>query len=111
MYKRFNLDEISSIKNNFLQNLSKQIVRERCGDMKTFFKKIFLSGDEVYFFFRGQPLWRFIQDDENYKFIDEREKIELILPKTQLSKVNNLLKTYILKKGKAKEQKSIAMIL
>gem|GEM_PF-5625334 len=38
MYKRFNIEELVKIKNNFIQNLANLIAREKAGSLKELLK-------------------------------------------------------------------------
>ena len=80
MYKRFSLTDITSIQNNFIPHLYAIIKREGCQLANDFFKNCFREGNDLYYFYRSDVVFR-ISKHENLLFlIDEEEKIEVVLP-------------------------------
>ena len=111
MYKRFTIDEIKTIKNSFIENMAHLMQRERTLSLKEFLLKSFLQWDEVYFFNRGRAVWRLSQKDDYLTFIDEKDKIELIIKKTEQSQRQSLLRAFMTKRTVAKPTMSIKDIL
>jgi len=111
MYKRFTIEEIKTIKNNFIENMAHLMQREKTLSLKEFLMKSFLQGDEIYFFNRWIPVWRLSQDDEFLTFIDEKEKIELILKKEQQNQLQSLLRAFMTRRTVAKPTMSVKDIL
>ncbi|MEI7558433.1 MAG: hypothetical protein WCJ45_06665 [bacterium] len=52
MYKRFTLDELKTVQNNFVSNFYGILKKERCMTAIDLFKKIFKEGDEIYYISR-----------------------------------------------------------
>ena len=79
MYKRFSLDEIQSIQNDFLPHLQEIIKREirnpRDQNLKSFLKLALAEGDEVYYYFRSDVVFWFSKTKEGVSFFDERDKM------------------------------------
>lgn len=112
MYKRFTIQEIKTIQNNFIQNLYGYIKKERCQTTIDFFKKIFKEGDDIYFCNRSDIMLSCSKSPE-WKFIirDEREKIELILDDEGKRTLESTVRNYITKKERQIGQKTIEQIL
>lgn len=114
MYKRFSIDDIKKIQNNFIANLYNVARKENCTSIIDFFKKIFKEWNDIYYFNRSETLFKFSQKDENVIISDEREKIEIVLDEWGRRELQNLFKEYLMKKNKNNHnanQKSIEQIL
>jgi len=111
MYKKFSIEEIKNVKNNFIPNLYSIVKKEKCQWINDLVKYIFKEGNDIYYFERWEPFFRFSQNDETLEIIDEQERIQLSLPINDKSQLQNLLKTYIIKKEKQLWQRSIEQIL
>ncbi|HRX64219.1 MAG TPA: ribonuclease H-like domain-containing protein [Candidatus Absconditabacterales bacterium] len=111
MYKKFSIDDIQKVKNNFIPNLYQIIKKEKCQGINDLVKFIFKEGNDVYFFDRGNPSFKISKKGEELELTDEQERIQLIIPINDKSKLQNLLKTYIVKKERQTGQKSIEQIL
>lgn len=112
MYKRFSIQEIKSIQNNFIQNLYGCIKKEKCWTTTDFFKKIFKEGNDIYFCNRSEILLSCSKNSEEKITIrDEREKIELILDDEARRALESIIKQYVTKKEKQTGQKTIEQIL
>lgn len=81
MYKRFSLDELQTIQNDFIPHLQEVIKREirnpRDQNLKAFLKLAFGEGDEVYYYFRSDVIFWLSKTAEGLSFFDERDKIEV----------------------------------
>ena len=75
------------------------------------FKKIFREGDELYYMTRGDFVFRFQNNNEEYTLMDEKEKIQIVLDDEGKREFQSLVKNFILKKEKITWQKSIEQIL
>lgn len=114
MYKRFSIEDIKKIQNNFITNLYNVVRKENCISIIDFFKKIFKEGDDIYYFNRSETLFKFAQKDDNIIISDEKEKIEIVLDEMKKRELQNLFKEYMMKKNKNNHnvnQKSIEQIL
>lgn len=111
MYKRFSLEEIATIKNKFVAHLAYMMQKEKVYDLKTFLKLSFKRGDDVYYFSRGNPVFHVAQKDNIYQFIDESDKIELLLPKDDINKLAYSVKQFMTRKNRDGNKKSITAIL
>lgn len=114
MYKRFSIEDIKKIQNNFIANLYNVVRKENCISIIDFFKKIFKEGDDIYYFNRSETLFKFSQKDNNIIISDEKEKIEIVLDENKKRELQNLFKEYMMKKNKSNHnsnQKSIEQIL
>lgn len=114
MYKRFSIEEIKKIQNNFIGNLYNVVRKENCTNIIDFFKKIFKEWNDIYYFNRSETLFKFSQKDDNIILSDEKEKIEIILDENSRRDLQNLFKEYIIRKNRNNHdssQKSIEQIL
>lgn len=111
MYKRFSIEELKTVQNKFIPNLYSVIKKERCQWFNDLVKVCFREWDSVYHFYRWEPIFRITQKDDYYRLIDEREKIEIVIPPDEKGKIQSLIKTYITKKERQVGQKSIEQIL
>ncbi|MFZ2150737.1 MAG: ribonuclease H-like domain-containing protein [Candidatus Absconditicoccaceae bacterium] len=111
MYKRFGLNDIKNIQNDFLQHFLNIIKKEKNLNLGDFLKRIFKQGDDIYYFERGEPIFRVSQNQGQLILIDEKDRIELKLSNEDKSELNNMLKIAITKKHKNGSQKSIESIL
>jgi hypothetical protein len=111
MYKRFWLNDIKNIQNDFLQHFLNIIKKERNLNLWDFLKRIFKQWDDVYYFERWEPIFRVSQDQWKLILIDEKDRIELKLSNEDKSELNNMLKLALTKKHKNWSQKSIENIL
>lgn len=112
MYKRFTLEELKTVQNNFISNFYSIVRKEHCMMTNDFFKKIFREGDDVYYFNRWEALFRCSkQPNEDLILMDEREKVQVILDEQGKRDFQNVIKNYLIKKEKLRGQKSIEQIL
>jgi len=111
MYKKFSLEEIKNVKNEFIPHLYSIIKKEKCQWVNDLIKHIFKEWNEVYFFERWDPFFSISKNGETLEFTDEKERIQLFIPIDNKSKLQDILKTYIIKKERQIWQKSIEQIL
>lgn len=111
MYKKFTLDEIKNVKNDFIPHLYKIIKKERCQWLNDLVKFIFREWEEVYFFERWDAAFKIAKKWELLELTDEQERIQLTVPINDKSKLQWLIKTYIIKKERQLWQRSIEQIL
>lgn len=111
MYKRFTLDELKTVQNNFVSNFYGILKKEHCMTATDLFKKIFKEGDEIYYISRWDFVFRFQNAKEDFILMDEKEKIQVVLNEQEKRDFHNMLKNFILKKEKITGQKSIEQIL
>ena len=94
MYKKFTLEQLGGLKTNFFSNFKHVFEKRRYPTLKTFLKNITKDGKTIYFFARSTPEFRVIQvDEENYIFIDEKEKIEMHAGPATVTKLHNIMKS------------------
>lgn len=65
----------------------------------------------MYYFSKGDALFRITQHEDSIWLIDEQERIEILLTKENKWAFSSLLKEYLIKKDKKQWQKSIEAIL
>lgn len=111
MYKNFSIEEIKNVKNNFLPHLYTIIKREKCQWINDLVKIIFKEWNKLYFFDRWDPFFKIAKKWENLELSDEIDKIQLTIPMNDKSKLQDLLKHYIMKKERQTWQKTIEEIL
>jgi len=80
MYKRFSLEELSTIQNNFIPHLYKYIQQERCQGVNDFFKFAFREGNEVFYFERGNVAFKVALENNTFSLTDEVDKIQVQIP-------------------------------
>ena len=111
MYKKFTIEELSTIQNNLIPHLYTIIQREKCQWINDFFKIAFHEWNEVMFFDRGNPLIT-IQFINNQIFIsDEVDNIQIQIPANEKWELNRLMIRYISKKQRQIWQRTIEQIL
>ncbi len=111
MYKKFSLEEIKNIKNNFVPHLYSIVKKERCQWINDLVKHIFKEWNSVYYFERWDPFFKISINNNILEFTDEIERIQLFLSTDEKSKLQEILKTYIIKKERQLWQRSIEQIL
>ncbi len=111
MYKRFTLNELKTVQNNFLTNFYNILKKEHCMMANDLFKKIFKEGNEIYYMYRGDFTFRLQDTGTEYILMDEKDKIQVILDNEGKREFQSLMKNFILKKEKITGQKSIEQIL
>lgn len=111
MYKKFTLEELSTIQNNLIPHLHTIIQRERCQWVNDFFKIAFREWNEVMFFDRGNPLITIQLIDNRIHITDEVDNIQIQVPANEKGELNRLMIRYISKKQRQIWQKTIEQIL
>lgn len=112
MYKRFSIQELQIVQNNFVSNFYTIVKKEHCTMTIDFFKKIFREGDDVYYFNRWEAIFRFCkQENGDLILMDEKEKVQLVLDDAGKKAFQSIVKDYLIKKEKVRGQKSIEHIL
>ena len=112
MHKRFSLNELTSIKNDFIPHLYSIIKKERCQGVNDFFNKVcFAQGNEAYYYKSSDCIFHMAKRDNVLTLIDEVDKIELVLPFDKKSELQTLLMRFIAKKERQVWQKTIEQIL
>lgn len=112
MYKRFSIDELKTIQNEFIPHLYRIIQQEKCQWINDFFKVAFKEGNEVYYFDRWEVSFKIVWDEEWNKlhFLDEKEKIEVEILADQKGGLQDLIKNFMVKQRQS-GQKTIKEIL
>lgn len=112
MYKRFTLEELKTVQNSFINNFYSIAKKEYCQMPSDLFKKIFREGNDIYYFNRWEPLFRFSKMENNdVVLMDEREKVQVILDEQAKKDFQSMIKHFLIKKEKVHGQKSIEHIL
>ena len=111
MYKKFTLEELSTIQNNLIPHLHTIIQREKCQWVNDFFKVAFREWNEVMFFDRGNPLITIQLIDNRIHINDEVDNIQIQVPANEKGELNRLMIRYISKKQRQIWQRTIEQIL
>ncbi len=111
MYKKFTLEELSTIQNNLIPHLHTIIQREKCQWVNDFFKIAFREWNEVMYFDRWNPLITIQLIDNQIHIADEIDNIQIQMPMNEKSELNHLMIHYISKKQRQIWQKTIEQIL
>jgi len=111
MYKNFSIEEIKNVKNNFIPHLYNIIKKERCQGINDLVKIVFKEWNKIYYFERWDPFFKIAKKWDNLELSDEIDKIQLTIPMNDKSKLQDLIKHYILKKERQLWQKTIEEIL
>ena len=111
MYKKLSLDELIKIDTKFVPHLVWIIQKERYQGVNDFFKYAFKEGNELLFFEKGHLLVKMILKDNIISIFDDVEKIEIEVPADNKGKLNDLVKKFIIKKGRLSGQKTIEELL
>ena len=111
MYKKFSLDEIKNIKNNFIPHLYSIVKKEKCQWINDLVNHIFKEWNDIYFFEKWDPFFRIAKQWDLLEFTDEIERIQIFVPFQEKHKLQDILKDYIIKKEKQLWQRSIEQIL
>jgi len=111
MYKKFSIEEIKNVKNNFIPHLYNIIKREKCQWINDLVKIIFKEWNKMYYFDKWDPFFKIAKKWEELELSDEIEKIQITIPINDKWKIQDLLKQYALKKERQLWQKTIEEIL
>ena len=111
MYKKFTIEELSTIQNNLIPHLHTIIQRERCQWVNDFFKVVFREWNEVMFFDRWNPLLTIQLIDKEIHITDEVDNIQIQMPFDDKAELNRLMIRYISKKQRQIWQRTIEQIL
>ena len=111
MYKKFTMEELTTIQNNLIPHLYTVIQREKCQWVNDFFKIVFRNGHEVMYFDRGNPLLNIQLIDNDIHITDEVDNIQIQIPANDKSSLNRLVIRYISKKQRQVWQRTIEQIL
>lgn len=111
MYKRFWIEELKSIQNNFFWHLSIVMKREKTINLSEFLKRSLKDNEDIYYFERWEAIFRLSQSNEFIILIDEKDRIEVKIKSEQLWEINSMFKSTLTKKSKVLWQKSIESIL
>ena len=113
MYKRFSINDLQTIKNNFFLHFERVARREKCLHIKDFCKTVFKQWPSVYYYFRWSP--QFIchqeQEEDCYSFIDPQDSIEIIVNQQNMPQFSQLFKKHLTKKTKKQDTQTIEQIL
>lgn len=111
MYKKFTIEELTTIQNNLIPHLYTVIQREKCQWVNDFFKIVFRNWHEVMYFDRGNPLLNIQLIDNDIHITDEVDNIQIQIPANDKSSLNRLMIRYISKKQRQVWQRTIEQIL
>ncbi len=111
MYKKFTMEELTTIQNNLIPHLYTVIQREKCQWVNDFFKVVFRNWHEVMYFDRGNPLLNIQHIDNDIYITDEVDNIQIQIPADDKSSLNRLMIRYISKKQRQIWQRTIEQIL
>lgn len=111
MYKKFTIEQLSTIQNNLIPHLYTIIQREKCQWVNDFFKIAFREWNEIMYFDRGNPLLTIQLIDNQIHITDEIDNIQIQVPSDEKWELNRLMIRYISKKQKQIWQKTIEQIL
>lgn len=98
MYKRYSRSQLQSFWWNFLYNLKRILRQENAAHLKDFLKTQFALWDQTQYRDGSEAIFRFQKiygkDQSNsYVFIDEKEKIELLVDDDVLKQLTNKFKS------------------
>lgn len=111
MYKKFSIEELSTIKNNLIPHLHTIIQREKYQWVNDFFKNIFHEWNDIIYFDKGNPFLSISRIDNQIYISDEVDKIQIEIPESNKAELNHLMIRYISKKQRQSWQKTIEQIL
>ncbi|MDR2190654.1 MAG: hypothetical protein LBP53_05745 [Candidatus Peribacteria bacterium] len=97
MYKKFTLEELTNIQNDFIPHLYKIIQQEKCQGVNDFFKIAFREGNELYYLDKNQISFKISLKEQTISMMDEVDKIELEMPIDQKGGLQSLLIKYLSK--------------
>ena len=108
MYKQFTLDELTKVNTGFFDHLHSIYTKKHHTFFKAFLKEMMKEGKRLYFFERNKPLFRIqLLDDGRYRFVDEKEKLELFADENEVNQMHNLLKNKGQMKAMQRDNKTI----
>lgn len=88
-----NLEELRTLQHNFFNNICAVYTKYKHQSLMSFLQE-YLSHEQesVYIFDKSKPVLRCYIIPDGYRFIDEQEKIELIVNTQELQTLHNMLK-------------------
>lgn len=92
MYKKFSLNQLATVSTGFFTNLQTVVAKQKYTYFKEFITACVEQGDRWYFFEANSPFFRFQKLPEaTYRFVDEKEKIELVVSEDELAILHTML--------------------
>lgn len=92
MYKKFSLPQLATLSTGFFTNLQTVVAKQKYTYFKEFVSACVAQGDRRYFFEANSPFFRFQKlPNAQYRFVDEKEKIELVVGEEELAQLHTLL--------------------
>ncbi len=96
MYKKYDIEQLFSIKTDFFSNLKKVLNKKKYPTLKAYLQDMIKTWNERYYFERWQPSFHFLfldkQKPQKFVLYDEKEKIEVHCNKEVLSKLHSTMK-------------------
>lgn len=112
MYKQLSLQELKSINTAFFDHLKSLYTKKQHTFFKWFLRDLFDEGERIYFFDSGRPQFQIIREGvEQFRFIDEVEKIELRASDQEITELHNLFKNTHLMKQMAENRHMIDILI
>ena len=92
MYKRMSIDELTAVNSKFFDNLW-DLMRKHGHHLLTWrVRQMCDECNRTYYFNGPKPQFRVYKKTNEYRFIDEEERIDLVVPQDNLSALHNILK-------------------
>lgn len=92
MYKRMSLDELTAVNSRFFDNLG-DLMRKHGHHLLTWWVRDMCNECNRTYYFNGpKPQFRVYKESTTYRFIDEDERIDLMVAQDDLSQLHNILK-------------------
>lgn len=106
------MQDLQTLKNNFFGHMQDIMKKEKCASFQDLFKIRNKEANDVYYFNRGEPLFKYGHNKDTITLIDQRDKIEIILDQEAKKQFLSLAKRYEIKGEKSQQnQQSIDRIL
>ncbi len=107
MYKRMTIDQLKQTNTGFFKNLHAVYSKKGHQHFQAFMHKLLENTNSHYFFTSWNPLLRIQKHEEEYRLVDEVDKIEILCDQEGINEIHNILKNMRLVNKAATENKTI----
>lgn len=111
MYKRISLDELMSVQTEFFDHIAKLQKKRGCMYFRDLVRMTCEDSPRTYFFERSRPFFRLYKNWEEYRLVDEVEKLDLRLWADEMNRLHNFMKDQWKLKSVTRNQSMMDVLL